>query len=118
MVDARILVVDDSEVLLMAIQEILVAAGYVVVTACNGRQALEALPRVSPQLIISDIQMPSMDGITLYQRLRTSHRWATVPLIFMSGRENRNCCDPTGPVAFLPKPFSPESLLALVTQYV
>jgi CheY-like chemotaxis protein len=117
-VDARILVVDDCEVLLTAIEEILAAAGYAVATAADGRQALEALPRVSPQLIVSDIQMPSMDGIALCHTLRTFERWATVPLIFMSGREYKNCCEPTGPVAFLPKPFSPENLLALVTQFV
>ena len=114
----RILVVEDNEMLLRAMQEFLTAAGYAVEIACDGKQALEALDHASPELVITDIQMPHMDGIALCHRLRTSEQWMTVPLIFVSGRENKNCCEPTGPVDFLAKPFSPEDLLALVANYV
>ena len=113
----RILVVEDNEALLRAMQEILTAAGYAVETACDGRQALEALDHASPQLVITDIQMPYLDGIDLCHTLRTSEQWMTVPLIFVSGRENKNCCEPTGPVDFLAKPFSPDALLAMVAHY-
>ena len=114
----RILIVEDNAVLLTAMQDVLTAAGYTVETACNGRQALEVIQQASPQLVITDIQMPSMDGIALCYALRTSDQWAAIPLIFISGRENKNCCEPTGPVDFLLKPFAPEDLLALVTHYV
>ena len=114
----RILVVEDSEVLLMAMQDVLMVAGYAVETACNGRQALKVIQQASPQLVITDIQMPSRDGIALCYALRTSDQWATIPLIFMSGQENKNYCEPTGPLDFLPKPFAPEDLLALVTHYI
>ncbi|MBN2393519.1 MAG: response regulator [Anaerolineae bacterium] len=115
----RILVVEDCEVLLMAMQDTLTAAGYAVETAPDGKQALEALDHASPQLVITDIQMPCMDGIALCHILHTSDQWAAVPLIFifMSGRENKSCCESTGAVDFLPKPFDLEELLALVTHY-
>ena len=116
-----ILVVDDSELLLMAVQDILTAAGYAVVTASDGKQALEVVRQASPRLIITDIQMPCMDGVALCHALRTSRQWATVPLIFMSAQDtwkNKHWREPAGAVDYLPKPFTPEDLLALVTHYV
>jgi PleD family two-component response regulator len=61
----RILVVDDHEPLLTAIQGILEGEGYAVFTAINGVQALEMMDEVAPNLIIADIMMPRMDGYAL-----------------------------------------------------
>lgn len=80
-----IAVVDDDEDVLALVKEILEAEGYDVLLYNNGRMALDALEINSPDLIISDIRMPHMDGIELLRRVRQK---SAVPIIFLTGRQN------------------------------
>ncbi|HET8645599.1 MAG TPA: response regulator [Vicinamibacteria bacterium] len=85
MAGERILVVDDEPALRELLGEVLAEAGYRVSTAGDGHEAMEALERVAPELVISDISMPGMDGYRLYAEVRARPRWVNVPFLFLSG---------------------------------
>jgi DNA-binding response OmpR family regulator len=68
---AQILIVDDENVISMLLREGLRRAGYVVATASSGDQALEMALELRPDLVVSDVQMPGMDGFTLVGKLNT-----------------------------------------------
>jgi CheY-like chemotaxis protein len=82
----RLLVVDDEPNLLRAVAAVLRTEGYEVVTARNGREALVRVAESVPDLIISDIRMPGMDGYQLAGQLRASSRTAIVPIIFLTAK--------------------------------
>jgi two-component system response regulator ChvI len=100
-------VVDDDGDVLTLVKEILEAEGYDVLSYDNGRLALDAFEISSPDLIISDIRMPHMDGIELLRRVRQK---SAVPIIFLTGRQNE--IDEllglrVGADDYIRKPFSP-----------
>jgi CheY-like chemotaxis protein len=85
----RILVVDDHEPLLKAIQGILEDEGYAVFTAPDGTKALEVMEEVFPNLIVADIMMPRMDGYALYEAIRAEPEWISIPFIFLTAKAER-----------------------------
>ena len=113
----RLLVVDDDPGLLLAVSETLRSEGYNVVTA---RRAGEALIRVAenlPDLIISDIRMPGMDGYQLVQKVRSSPWSRLVPIIFLTAKDeisDRITGFRSGVDAYITKPFEPDELVAVV----
>ncbi len=82
----RILVVEDSEITRIVLVEILRTAGYQVLEAVDGRQALEALARDLTDLIMTDLDMPVMDGFELLGRLRSEERTKALPVVVFSAR--------------------------------
>ena len=114
----RLLVVDDDPGLLLAVSETLRAEGYHVVTA---RRAADALIRVAenlPDLIISDIRMPGMDGYQFVGKLRSHARTRLVPIVFLTAKDettDRIAGFRTGVDAYITKPFEPEELVAVVS---
>ena len=80
-----VLVVDDEPDLSSLIAELLGAHGYRVVTAENGRAALDRLSRASFDIILSDFRMPEMDGPGLYRELERQHPHLVPRLVFMTG---------------------------------
>ena len=114
----RLLVVDDEPNLLRAVEACLRAEGYEVVTARSGREALVRVAESVPDLIISDIRMPGMDGFALARQLRQSSRTSLVPIVFLSAkneRADRIAGFRTGVDMYLSKPFEPEELLAVIS---
>jgi DNA-binding NarL/FixJ family response regulator len=113
----RLLVVDDDPGLLLAVSETLRAEGYNVLTA---RRAADALIRVAenlPDLIISDIRMPGMDGYQFVGKLRSNARTRLVPIVFLTAKDettDRIAGFRTGVDAYITKPFEPEELVAVV----
>lgn len=85
MAGERILVVDDEPAMRELLSDVLGEAGYRVTTAADGREALDALDRVAPELVVSDIAMRGMDGYQLYTEVRARPRWVSVPFLFLSG---------------------------------
>ncbi|GAB4528830.1 MAG: response regulator [Anaerolineales bacterium] len=79
-----IFVVDDNAFFRVGLREILRSAGYVVVEAQNGKDALSKMTRLLPDLIISDINMPVMDGYMFYQEVRKHPEWVGIPFIFLT----------------------------------
>ena len=114
----RLLVVDDEAKLLRAIAVTLREEGYDVMTASGGAEALVRINEAMPDLIISDIRMPGLDGYRLAHSLRSNARTELIPIVFLTAKDSR--LDRlvgfrTGADAYLTKPFDPEELLAVVS---
>jgi putative two-component system response regulator len=90
MVDASLLVVEDHTILREGLQILLETEGFRVHTAVHGREALEQMSNATPDLILSDISMPEMDGYEFYQAVRARPEWVTIPFIFLTARGERN----------------------------
>ena len=113
----RLLVVDDDPGLLLAVSETLRAEGYDVTTARRGADALIRVAEGLPDLIISDIRMPGMDGYQLVRNLRSNARTRLVPIVFLTAKDettDRIQGFRTGVDAYITKPFEPEELAAVV----
>jgi len=81
----QVLIAEDDDHLREALQELLSGAGYRVIAAEDGLEALDWLSRVTPDLIIVDILMPGLGGPELIRRLRETGPWATIPILVLSG---------------------------------
>jgi len=113
----RLLVVDDEPNLLRAVAACLKAGGYEVSTARSGREALVQLAEAVPDLVVSDIRMPGMDGYQLARQLRGAPRTALVPVVFLTAKDetaDRIEGFRAGVDAYLTKPFEPDELIAVV----
>ena len=113
----RLLIVDDEPNLLRAVAACLKAENYEVSTARSGHEALMQLAESVPDLIISDIRMPGMDGYKLARQLRGSPRTALVPIVFLTAKDetaDRIEGFRAGVDAYLTKPFEPDELIAVV----
>ena len=115
----RILLADDNADMRNYIQRLLGAEGYSVEAVRNGREALEAARREPPDLILSDIMMPQLDGYGLLRALRADFLLRLVPVIFLSaraGEEARLDGIDAGADDYLAKPFSARELVARVAR--
>jgi DNA-binding NarL/FixJ family response regulator len=113
----RILVVDDNANLLLAVSEMLSAEGYAVVTARRGAEALVRVAERIPDLIISDIRMPGMDGYKLAEHLRSAPHTRLIPIVFLTAKDelaDRVAGFRSGVDAYITKPFEPIELAAIV----
>ncbi len=89
MAGETILIVEDNDVLRQGLQALLEAEGYSVSTAIHGVDALDILKAIHPDLILSDIAMPEMDGFTFFDTVRTRPDWISIPFIFLTARRER-----------------------------
>jgi chemosensory pili system protein ChpA (sensor histidine kinase/response regulator) len=115
-----VLVVDDSLTVRRVTQRLLVREGYRVVLAKDGLDALERLATEKPQVVLSDIEMPRMDGFDLVRNIRADQRLADLPVIMITSRiaqKHRDYAAQLGVDHYLGKPYSEEDLLALVGRY-
>ncbi|MBE3565579.1 MAG: response regulator transcription factor [Thermogemmatispora sp.] len=113
----KILVVDDEEVLVEAIAYSLEQEGYQVLTALDGRAALELARRERPQLIILDIMLPEIDGLEVCRQLRREPATATTPIMLLTARGeeiDRVVGLEVGADDYVTKPFGRRELLARV----
>jgi two-component system KDP operon response regulator KdpE len=110
----KILLADDDRQILGALRIILSAHGYDVVTAGDGKQALDAVMTEHPDLILLDLGMPGLDGLAVIEAIRG---WSTVPILVVSGRadssEKVHALD-LGADDYVTKPFATDELLARV----
>ncbi len=83
----RLLVVDDEPSLLQAVAAVLRDERFEIETARGGREALVAVARNLPDLIVSDVRMPGMDGFQLARKLRASTHSALVPIVFLTAKD-------------------------------
>jgi len=82
------LVVDDSMVIRHTVSRFLEERGFAVELASNGMEALEILKRVQPALVITDMQMPAMDGSELITALKSKPESARIPILILTGRSS------------------------------
>ena len=121
MITGRVIVVDDSSVNRMLLTGILEQAGYEVRAATNGREALDMIERVSPDIVLLDVQMPEMNGYEVCAHLKSRSRTAAIPVVFISALEEvaeKLKGFEAGGVDFVTKPFEPAEVLARVSTQV
>src|SRR5574341_2673776 len=114
---ATLLMVDDDPALLDSASELLTLRGFTVMTAVDGEKGLEALASFTPDVIISDIMMPNMDGYQFCKSVRANPAWTTIPFIFLTAlghQESVRKSARLGADAYLVKPFEADDLLAAV----
>jgi len=109
----HILLVDDSKVVRVKTEKLLVNKGYAVTTAIDGIDALAKLEALKPSIIITDIEMPNLDGFGLVRNVRGNLRTAEIPVIVMTSHVNLHLdiAATEGINGFLPKPFNDQDLL-------
>jgi chemosensory pili system protein ChpA (sensor histidine kinase/response regulator) len=115
-----ILVVDDSITVRRVTQRLLQREGYRVALAADGLQALERLAEEKPTVVLSDIEMPRMDGFDLARNIRGDARLKDLPIIMITSRiaeKHRDHAKELGVDHYLGKPYSEEELLSLVKHY-
>lgn len=113
----KILVVDDDRTLRIALTRALENMGYQVEQVSSGAEALEACVKNPPDLVVSDVMMPEMDGLEFCRRLRTTPSGQLMPFIFLSGKgelEDRIHGHSIGADDYLTKPVNPRELAAKI----
>ena len=115
-----VLVVDDSITVRRVTQRLLQREGYRVALAADGLQALERLQQERPTVVLSDIEMPRMDGFDLVRNIRADSRLTDLPVIMITSRiaeKHREHARELGVDHYLGKPYSEDELLGLVAHY-
>ena len=114
-----ILIVDDASILRVLLRLVLTRAGYDVVEARDGREAMDRLHDRQVDLLLCDINMPNMDGFSLLKALRGNARHARTPVVMLtseSGADMKRLGGALGAQAWVVKPFHPDQVLSLVAR--
>ncbi len=115
----RVLTVDDSKTMRDMVSFTLKGAGFDVVEAEDGMKALSLLDKVNVDLVITDINMPNMDGVTLVKHLRARAANRSTPILILTteGGEDKKAAGRTaGATGWIVKPFAPDKLLQVVAK--
>jgi two-component system chemotaxis response regulator CheY len=116
-----ILVVDDSASLRQVVNIALKGAGYEVIEACDGKDALTKLNGQKIHLIISDVNMPNMDGITFVKEAKQKAEYKFTPIIMLTteaGEDKKQSGQAAGAKAWVIKPFQPAQMLTAVSKLI
>ncbi len=117
----QVLAVDDSPTVRKFVSVSLSMQGFDVVTACDGMDALEKLPQRKFDLVITDLNMPNMDGFELIKALRENAEYAELPIIILSSladQDSREEGAKLGVHSYVVKPFSLEKIQYEVSKYL
>jgi class 3 adenylate cyclase len=117
----RILIVEDTPANIQTLAAILKERGYQISVATNGKQALDVLARVQPDLILLDVMMPEMDGFETCRCIKASEHWRNIPVIFLTAKtETTDIVQgfELGAVDYVAKPFQAHELLARVNTHL
>lgn len=113
----RLLLVDDEPNLLLAVAAVLRSENFEVATARNGKDALLQIAKSVPDMVISDIRMPVMDGYSLARNLRSAPHTKLIPIVFLTAKDDtRDRIEGfrSGIDVYLTKPFEPDELVAVI----
>lgn len=117
----QILVIDDSITVRKSTEKVLENAGFEVLLAKHGSEALELLLQNKPDLILCDIEMPVMDGFDFLKNLKNTEKYSRIPIFMITSRtadKHRNFAIGLGANEFLGKPFQEKQLLSLIKEYL
>ena len=113
----RVLVVDDALSVRRSMEQLLGDAGYDVATASDGFEAIEQIRLKRPALMLTDLEMPNLNGLELTRRVREVRQWADMPIVMITSRagdKHRKIADEAGVDVYLTKPYLDADLLAHV----
>ena len=114
-----VLVVEDIPDILKLLDATLQFKGFRVITARNGKEALEVIEQELPELVIADILMPQMDGFSLLHRIRLNPRTRDIPVVFLSAtyvaNEDKELARAIGVTRFVEKPVDWDKFLPMIT---
>jgi len=116
-----IMIVDDSATVRKFVAASLTMQGFTVVAACDGMDALEKLPSGTFDLVITDLNMPNMDGFEFIRSLRDNPQYRDLPVIILSSlgdRDSMAAGQALGVKSYLMKPFSLEKIQYEVSKYI
>jgi two-component system chemotaxis response regulator CheY len=116
-----IMIIDDSASLRQVVAIALKGAGYDVIEACDGRDALGKLNGQKIHLIISDVNMPNMDGISFVKEMKQLPNYKFTPVIMLTTEgsdEKKKAGQDAGARAWVVKPFRPEQMLSAVSKLI
>jgi two-component system chemotaxis response regulator CheY len=114
-----IMIVDDSPTILMSLSAILTKQGFQVSTAVDGQDALTKVGTLKPNLIISDLNMPRMDGLTFVKEVRKVAGLRFTPILMLTTESQpakRQEAKAAGATGWLVKPVTPEALITVIRQ--
>ncbi|HTV95020.1 MAG TPA: response regulator [Steroidobacteraceae bacterium] len=117
----RVLAVDDSASMRQMVSLTLQAAGYEVIQASDGLEALEWARTGMVDLVLTDVHMPRMDGISLVRELRDLPHYKFLPMLILtteSSRDKKMSGKQAGATGWLVKPFDPPQLLATIARVI
>lgn len=112
-----VLVVEDDPTVLESISDLLQLSGYSALTASDGLEALQLLDSAAPEIIVSDIMMPNMDGYEFHDAVRAKTSWSVIPFIFLTAKGEQKDIRQAlkmGVDSYITKPFEPEDLIIAV----
>lgn len=116
-----IMIIDDSATLRQVVKIALSAAGFEVMEACDGKDALAKLTGQKVHLIISDVNMPNMDGIAFLKEVKKLPAYRFTPVIMLtteSGSDKKSAGQAAGAKAWMVKPFQPQQMLEAVSKLI
>ena len=116
-----ILIIDDSTSLRQVVNITLTNAGYEVIEACDGKDALAKLDGRKIHLMVCDVNMPNMDGISFLKAAKEDSRYKFTPIIMLTteaGEEKKKEGQAAGAKAWIVKPFKPEQMLVAVSKLI
>jgi two-component system chemotaxis response regulator CheY len=117
----KVLIVDDSASVRTVARMALRERGYEVIEASNGKEALEKLDSERCHLVISDVNMPTMDGITLLKEIKRHPNYKFTPVIMLTteaGEDRKQEGRAAGAKAWITKPFQPQLLVDAVSKLI
>ncbi len=117
----RIMAVDDSESIRQMVAFALEQGGYTIIQAQNGRKALKKLKDTDVDMIITDLDMPEMDGISLIKQVRSMSAHQKTPILILTTKSDGAIKDQVkalGANGWIIKPFRPKQLLAVVQNFL
>ncbi len=116
-----VLVADDEEDIVLLVSAVLSRAGFEVLQASDGAQALQLVRERRPRLVVLDVAMPELDGLDVLRRLRADPETADLPVILLSARAQEADVAlgyAEGASKYIRKPFSPRELVAVAGELV
>lgn len=113
-----ILLVDDEEDLLKVLAKFLQGAGFATVNSTGGDQIWDVMHQQKPDLILLDIRLPEISGITIFRDIRKNEKFRDIPVIFISAIPSyqKHCLEDLKAEGFMQKPYQPEALLQKIRE--
>lgn len=117
----RVLTVDDSRTILAMLHHTLTGAGFDVLQAEDGEKGLDVLKTEEVDVVITDINMPVMDGIEFIKNVRASGQYQSLPILILTtetSQDKRDLGRSAGGTGWIVKPFDPEKLISVIRRVV